>query len=99
METYYPVAECFNGAAALTLRKRSEIRKKAPSDFELQWGRSVNAAETRGSAVAAPAPSRFNGAAALTLRKPEGVSVSGLVAGSFNGAAALTLRKPTTIWA
>ena len=42
-------------------------------EIGLQWGRSVNAAETRQPACpGGHFPARFNGAAALTLRKPVG---------------------------
>ena len=38
---------CFNGAAALTLRKRQQARAPRRTPWSLQWGRSVNAAETK----------------------------------------------------
>ena len=36
----------FNGAAALTLRKPQDLVAAAAQGLLLQWGRSVNAAET-----------------------------------------------------
>ena len=36
----------FNGAAALTLRKRTDVNLANVDRDLLQWGRSVNAAET-----------------------------------------------------
>ena len=61
---------------------------------KLQWGRSVNAAETRITGGSGSGHRRrFNGAAALTLRK-QGAEFSEFdILQGFNGAAALTLRK------
>ena len=59
----------------------------------LQWGRSVNAAETRGGLPPSARVPRFNGAAALTLRKQWIGVLFDFPAMRFNGAAALTLRK------
>ena len=61
----------------------------------LQWGRSVNAAETRRRGSCGARPRTFNGAAALTLRKPAQQAPGATPGAPFNGAAALTLRKRT----
>ena len=60
----------------------------------LQWGRSVNAAETCRCHHVCASPPRFNGAAALTLRKHGRRGADRRGGFRFNGAAALTLRKP-----
>ena len=59
----------------------------------LQWGRSVNAAETCSPPRQTCRAWGFNGAAALTLRKRGDVMATRRTWFSFNGAAALTLRK------
>ena len=60
---------CFNGAAALTLRKPQLGVNQLTGGVTLQWGRSVNAAETGTVHRNDTLVFRFNGAAALTLRK------------------------------
>ena len=86
---------CFNGAAALTLRKPDDLDADHRRQPLLQWGRSVNAAETKLKTHSGSIISRFNGAAALTLRKPSrGRRIKPRFIRCFNGAAALTLRKP-----
>ena len=61
---------------------------------KLQWGRSVNAAETLSCPRRAGERVCFNGAAALTLRKRCDQGSRAQARCGFNGAAALTLRKP-----
>ena len=91
---HLPRMRCFNGAAALTLRKRTRRLGGVVGEQALQWGRSVNAAETRKNVTLQLHGLGFNGAAALTLRKPNPTTPRGTRPSSFNGAAALTLRKP-----
>ena len=83
----------FNGAAALTLRKLVAIPEAGVGRHPLQWGRSVNAAETWSPPTQGTPSTCFNGAAALTLRKRGGGGGFHASPLGFNGAAALTLRK------
>ena len=64
---------------------------------KLQWGRSVNAAETLSCPRRAGERVCFNGAAALTLRKRCDQGSRAQARCGFNGAAALTLRKPAPL--
>ena len=83
----------FNGAAALTLRKLARLLTPWRQFVQLQWGRSVNAAETRIDSPLTPANSPLQWGRSVNAAETQPNVAAQREANRFNGAAALTLRK------